>query len=183
MKKLSIDNSVKRMDETLSIRPADLDDINTIGFLAQQIWPDTYGSILPAEQLQYMMNLFYSPASLRRQMVDEHHRFVLVENSDEAIGFASWSSTDDPGVYKLHKIYFLPGQQGKGLGRSVLQFIFGEISPEGARILRLNVNRYNKARQFYERVGFAVTKEEDVPIGSGYFMNDFVMEIPVPAQP
>ena len=169
------------MDERLSIRPADLDDINTIGFLAQQTWPDTYGKILSAEQMQYMMNLFYSPASLRRQMVDEHHHFVLVEQGEDAIGFASWSTTPDPGIYKLHKIYFLPGQQGKGLGRSLLQFIFGEIAPEGARALRLNVNRNNKARQFYERMGFAVTKEEDVPIGNGYFMNDYVMEIAVPA--
>ena len=31
------------MDTTLSIRPGELDDINTIGFLAQQIWPVTYG--------------------------------------------------------------------------------------------------------------------------------------------
>ena len=168
------------MDERLTIRPAGLDDINTIGFLAQQIWPDTYGKILGAEQLKYMLNLFYSPASLRRQMVDEHHSFVLIEQDEDAIGFASWSATPEPGVYKLHKIYFLPGQQGKGLGRSILQFIFGDIAPQGAKTLRLNVNRYNKARQFYERMGFSVTKEEDVPIGKSYFMNDYVMEIAVP---
>ncbi len=180
MNNLSIDKTVKTMDERLSIRPADLDDINTIGFMAQQIWPDTYGKILSAEQQRYHLNLFYSPASLRRQMVDEHHRFVLVEQGEEAIGFASWSATTEPGVFKLHKIYFLPGQQGKGLGRLVLQFIFGEIRPDGAKTLRLNVNRYNKARQFYERMGFTVTKEEDVPIGNGYFMNDYVMEIAVP---
>jgi GNAT superfamily N-acetyltransferase len=173
--------SVKRIDESLSIRPADLDDLNTIGFLAQQIWPDTYGNILSPEQLEYMMKLFYSPASLRRQMVDDHHTFVIVEKDEEAIGFASWA-TAEPGVVKLHKIYFLPGQQGKGLGKSMLQFIFTAIRPEGAKTLRLNVNRYNKARQFYERMGFTVTKEEDVPIGNDYFMNDYVMEMAVPAQ-
>jgi diamine N-acetyltransferase len=167
------------MDETLSIRPADLDDINTIGFLAQQIWPDTYGNILSPEQLQYMMVLFYSPAALRRQMVEDRHRFLLLEEGDEAIGFASWGS-EEAGVFKLHKIYVLPGQQGKGLGRSLLQFIFEDIRPRGAEYLRLNVNRYNKARQFYERMGFVVVREEDVPIGDGYYMNDYVMEIAVP---
>jgi GNAT superfamily N-acetyltransferase len=167
------------MDELLSIRPADLDDINTIGFLAQQIWPDTYGDILAPEQLQYMMTLFYSPAALRRQMVEDRHRFLLVEQGDEAIGFASWGA-EEAGVFKLHKIYVLPGQQGKGLGRSLLQFIFDDIRPHGAEYLRLNVNRYNKARQFYERMGFAVVGEVDVPIGEGYFMNDYVMEIAVP---
>ncbi len=168
------------MDETLSIRPGELEDINTIGFLAQQIWPEAYGAILPAEQLRYMLNLFYSPASLRKQMVEQQHQFLIVEDEEEAIGFASWSATTEPGVYKLHKLYVLPGQQGKGLGRALLLYIFEAIQPEGAVILRLNVNRYNKARQFYEKMGFAVVKEEDVAIGDNYFMNDYVMEIKVP---
>lgn len=168
------------MDETISIRPGDLDDINAIGFLAQQIWPETYGEIVPGEQLQYMLNLIYSPSSLRRQMLEEKHQFLLVEEAEEEIGFAAWSATEEPGVYKLHKLYVLPGRQGKGLGRSMLEFIYQSIRPEGARALRLNVNRYNKARQFYERMGFAVIGEEDVPIGNGYFMNDYVMEAPVP---
>jgi diamine N-acetyltransferase len=167
------------MEETLSIRPGDLEDINTIGFLAQQIWPDTYRDILSPEQMQYMMNLFYSPASLRGQMVEEHHQFLIVEQEEEAIGFASWSAATEAGIFKLHKIYVLPGRQGKGLGRALLQFIFDAIRPEGATSLRLNVNRYNKARQFYERMGFAVIREEDIDIGKGYFMNDYVMEIPV----
>jgi GNAT superfamily N-acetyltransferase len=168
------------MDETLLIRPADLDDINTIGFLAQQIWPDTYGGILPPEQLKYMLKLIYSPRSLRRQMVDERHQFLIVEQTEEPIGFASWSVTSEPGIFKLHKLYVLPGRQGKGLGKTLLQFIFETIRPEGATRLRLNVNRFNKARQFYERMGFAVVGEEDIDIGHGYFMNDFIMEIAVP---
>jgi len=168
------------MDESLSIRPGDLDDINTIGFLAQQTWPDTYGQILSAEQLQYMLNLFYSPAALRRQMLDEKQQFLVVERGEEPIGFAAWSATAEPGVFKLHKLYVLPGGQGKGLGRGMLQYIFDAIRPEGAKQLRLNVNRYNKARQFYERMGFTVIGEVDVPIGQGYFMNDFIMETAVP---
>ena len=172
-------NNEKRIDDSLSIRPADLDDINTIGFLAQQIWPSTYGGILEPEQLEYMLKLIYSPASLRRQMIDEHHQFVIVEQGEEAIGFASWSKTKEKGVFKLHKLYVLPGQQGKGLGRTLLQYLFGEIRPAGGKKLRLNVNRYNRAKQFYERLGFAVVGEEDVPIGNNYFMNDYIMEADV----
>jgi GNAT superfamily N-acetyltransferase len=168
------------MDETLLIRPADLDDINIIGFLAQQIWPATYGDILSAEQLKYMLKQIYSPRALRRQMVNEHQQFLIVEQAEEPIGFASWSAMPVPGVYKLHKLYVLPGRQGKGMGRTLLQVIFDAIRPEGATKLRLNVNRYNKARQFYERMGFTVIGEEDIDIGHGYFMNDYIMEIPVP---
>lgn len=158
------------------IRFAEPDDINIIGFLAQQIWPHTYGEIVEPAQLDYMMNLMYSPAALKRQIKDDHQRFLIVEDEEEAVGFASFSPVAEPGIYKLHKIYVLPGQQGRGVGKAILDFILDEIKPEGARVLQLNVNRYNKARDFYERMGFAVIREEDIDIGGGYFMNDYVME-------
>ena len=170
---------MKKTDEPLSIRPADLDDINTIGFLAQQIWPSTYSEIVPADHLQYMLNLFYSPAALRRQMIDEHQQFLILEQGEDAIGFASWAPLGESGVFKLHKLYVLPGQQGKGLGRMILQYIFNDIRPAGGKRLRLNVNRYNKAREFYERMGFVVIGEEDVDVGNNVFMIDYIMEVAV----
>jgi GNAT superfamily N-acetyltransferase len=127
-----------------------------------------------------MLNLFYSPASLRKQMVEDRQQFLILEEAEEPIGFASWSTLPEPGIFKLHKLYVLPGRQGKGLGKTMLQFIYDAIRPEGATKLRLNVNRYNNARQFYEKMGFVVVKEEDVPIGNNYFMIDYVMEAPVP---
>ncbi|HEX9514529.1 MAG TPA: GNAT family N-acetyltransferase [Puia sp.] len=162
------------MNSTLSIRFAELDDINTIGWLAQQTWPETYGEILSPEQLQYMLNLFYSPASLRRQILEDKHNFLMVELDEEPIGFASWAPLAEPGVYKLHKIYVLPGTQGKGMGKAILNFIYEDI--KGARALRLNVNRHNKACRFYEKMGFSIIGEEDIDIGNNYQMNDYVME-------
>jgi GNAT superfamily N-acetyltransferase len=167
------------MEQSLSFRFADLDDINAIGFLAQQIWPVTYGHIVAPQQLDYMLKLFYSPASLRRQMTEDKHRFLMLEEEEEPIGFASWAPAEEPGVFKLHKLYVQTGRQGKGMGKIMLHFIFDDVRARGAKTLRLNVNRYNKARRFYEKMGFSVVREEDVPIGSDYFMNDYVMEVPV----
>jgi len=167
------------METSFSFRFADLDDINTIGFLAQQIWPVTYGDILTSQQLGYMLQLLYSPTSLRRQMKEEKQQFLMVEEEDEPIGFAAWAPTGEPGVFKLHKLYVQTGRQGKGMGKAILQFIMDDIREKGAKTLRLNVNRYNKAIQFYERMGFSIVGEEDVPIGNNYFMNDYVMEVPV----
>ena len=41
----------------------------------------------------------------------------------------------------------------------------------------LNVNKYNKARFFYEKLGFVVSKDEVIDIGNGYVMDDYVMEL------
>jgi diamine N-acetyltransferase len=182
-------NNTINMDSTLSIRFADLEDINTIGFLAQQIWPKTYQEILTPDRLSYMLNLFYSPVSLRRQMAEDKHSFLVAEEDEEPMGFASWSEIAGSGVvgsdavgtgvFKLHKLYVLPGRQGKGLGKAILEFILEDIRSQGATVLRLNVNRHNKARQFYEKMGFSVTGEEDVDIGNGHFMDDYIMELPI----
>ena len=59
----------------------------------------------------------------------------------------------------------------------MLQFIINEISKEGVKYLELNVNRENKAIGFYKKLGFTIIAEEDIPIGNGFFMNDYVMQI------
>jgi ribosomal protein S18 acetylase RimI-like enzyme len=164
------------MNDELVIRSADIDDIATIGYLAQQIWPGTYGAILSSEQLQYMMDLIYSPDSLQQQMVKHKHIFLLAELEEEPVGFASYSPLKEAGVYKLHKLYVHPKTQGKGLGKALVDFIIEQLPTPGATSLLLNVNRHNKAKQFYEKLGFEVIREENVDIGHDYFMNDYVME-------
>lgn len=58
----------------------------------------------------------------------------------------------------------------------IIDHVINDISSKDAASLGLNVNRYNKAKGFYERLGFNVIGEENIPIGNGYFMNDYVME-------
>jgi diamine N-acetyltransferase len=164
------------MHNELTIRYADDDDINTIGFLAHQIWPAAYGAIISAGQIEYMLNLFYAPLSLKDQMTRQKHRFLLAEADETALGFASYSHLGN-NIYKLHKLYVMPATQGKGVGKALLDFITGEIKPLGAVALQLTVNRFNRALQFYEKVGFHKLREEVTDIGNGFVMDDYIMEL------
>ena len=58
----------------------------------------------------------------------------------------------------------------------MIDYIIEEIKKENATALRLNVNRQNNALSFYKHLGFKIINEEDIDIGNGYFMNDYVME-------
>ncbi|HQW45417.1 MAG TPA: GNAT family N-acetyltransferase, partial [Chitinophagaceae bacterium] len=82
----------------------------------------------------------------------------------------------EPSIFKLHKIYVLTSQQGKGTGRFLIDYIISQIRPMGATSLQLQVNRDNAAKSFYEKLGFVILKEADFDIGNGYFMRDYVME-------
>lgn len=163
------------MEETLVIRNADLDDINTIGYLAHEIWPVAYGQIISDAQLQYMLQWMYSPQSLLQQMRDGH-QFFIAEQALEPLGFAALSQVD-PQTTKLQKLYVLPSQQGKGIGRALLDVVREEAKARGSRHLILQVNRQNPAFHFYQTYGFYVIGEEDFDIGNGFFMNDYVMQL------
>ncbi|MFT3908181.1 MAG: GNAT family N-acetyltransferase [Ferruginibacter sp.] len=162
----------------LEIKKAGTESIGIIRQLTHTIWPDAYKEILTPEQLSYMLELIYSDPSLTNQIETLQHRFIIVEDNGMPVGFASYSPKQ-PGnnsTFRLHKLYVLPNQQGKGTGKFLLNHIIDEIKHSGAKTLELNVNRHNKALHFYNKMGFTISREEDIDIGSGYFMNDYVME-------
>jgi ribosomal protein S18 acetylase RimI-like enzyme len=158
----------------LSIRNASVDDVQLIRELTFRVWPQTYASIISPQQIDYMLEMMYSEESLKEQMKDGS-RFIIAEEGEEPVGFASFGEIK-PTVFKLHKIYILPSQQGKGTGNFVIEYIINEILKQEATTLQLQVNRNNKAKSFYERLGFVVIEEADFDIGNGWFMNDYVME-------
>ncbi len=159
----------------ITIEDAGPEDIPVIRSLAERIWAATYSSILSKEQLDYMMEMIYSKAALSNQMDTLHHQFLLVYEEKEPVGFAAYAATPEPGIYKLHKIYVSPELQGKGIGRLIIDEVIMRTKSMGATILELNVNRHNKARSFYEKLGFTIHDKVDIPIGNGYFMNDYVL--------
>ncbi|MEO8820029.1 MAG: GNAT family N-acetyltransferase [Ginsengibacter sp.] len=161
----------------IEIRAAKIGDLETIQNLAYKIWPAAYLDILGQQQLDYMLDKIYSLNSLENQFVVLKHRFIILKEDTVPIGFASYSPHEDSPVYHLNKIYVLPGQQGKNLGKQLLTYIISQIKKSGATSLQLNVNRHNKALHFYEKQGFTIIRNEDIDIGSGYFMNDYVMEL------
>lgn len=163
----------------IEINPATITDLPIIQQLAFDIWPSAYLKILGREQLDYMLEKFYSLSSLQQQLTVLNHRFILAVENEIPIGFASFSAHKDSSVFHLNKIYVLPNQQGKNIGKKMLDYIISEIINLGAKSLQLNVNRHNKAFRFYEKQGFSIIASEDIDIGSGYFMNDFVMELPL----
>ena len=160
------------------IEPATLNDIPTIIQLAEATWEPTYRFIISREQIDYMYRVIYTPASLKRQMAEQHHSFLLAYVAGEPAGFASFSplpaEEDGEAGFKLHKIYVLPTRQGQGLGVHLIEAVENAARQTGGKFLDLNVNRYNPAIAFYERRGFARHREVDVPIGP-YFMNDYIM--------
>lgn len=157
------------------IRKATPDDIETIRDIAEKTWRHTYSPILEQEQIDYMLSEIYSADTIALQLQHDTQTYLLLTEDDKPVAFAGYAPRDEaPAIIKLHKLYCLPETQGKGYGKILINEVINKTLESGKRTLDLNVNRYNKAKDFYEKMGFVIAYEEDIPIGK-YWMNDYVM--------
>jgi N-acetylglutamate synthase-like GNAT family acetyltransferase len=157
------------------IRKATVNDIDTILQIADTTWWATYSAILEREQIEFMLAEIYSAEKIEKQVSDNLQTYLLLEEEGTPVAFAAYSPRDEnPDIYKLHKLYCLPQTQGKGYGKILINEIAEKTREAGKKVLELNVNRYNQAKSFYEKMGFVIAYEEDIAIGP-YWMNDYVM--------
>jgi len=161
----------------IQITVATKQDYTLIQQIAHQTWPETFGSILSAAQIAYMLEMMYSIPALTEQIEENGYIFLLAKDEEKYLGFAAYELFyQNLSKTKLHKIYILPEAQGKGVGKLLINRV-AEIAVQNQNeVLSLNVNRNNPAINFYEKLGFTKVAEEDIPIGQGFLMEDFVME-------
>lgn len=161
----------------ITIAKATVADLNNITEIAHKTWPLTYGEILSPAQLEYMLNAFYSDAALRAN-IEYGHDFILAKEDDICLGFASFEHYyQNKNATKIHKIYILPETQGKGIGKLLIDSIAQFAKENDATTtLLLNVNRFNKALTFYQKLGFEIIEVIDIELEYGYLMEDYVME-------
>jgi len=157
------------------IREATAEDASLIQSMAEEIWYPTYSPILSQEQIRYMLDYIYDLQTITSQIVEKKQTYLLLYHQEQLVGFCAFAPrSENLEVYKLHKLYCLVSTKGKGFGKALSQEVERRVMAAGKSIVELNVNRFNPAKGFYERMGYEVVYEEDIPIGE-YWMNDFVM--------
>jgi N-acetylglutamate synthase-like GNAT family acetyltransferase len=158
----------------MTIRKAAESDIPAISELAEKIWWPSYRNIISDEQISFMLNGMYSAKSLLEQM-HSGVEFLIVERDNLPLAFAGFSETDTENqVFKLHKLYVLPTEQGRGTGRKLIEHVSSLAKAKGGNILELNVNRGNPAHHFYSKIGFDIYQTVDINYHH-FVLNDYVM--------
>lgn len=158
------------------IREASSLDFPIIQNIAHQTWPETYGQILSKVQLDFMLNKFYALDYLQLNL-NNNHIFYIIEENEIPIGFIGIEHNCEGKLStKIHKIYILSNNQGKGIGKLAIDFVMDLSKQNNSKTLILNVNRFNKAIVFYQKMDFKIIQEVNIEIGNGYLMEDFVMQ-------
>lgn len=158
----------------MNIRTAADQDIPAIHELAEEIWWPAYRNIISDEQISFMLDNMYSENALQEQMI-EGIQFLLAERDNAPVAFAGYSLIDsETPVFKIHKLYVLPSEQGKGTGKKLIEHMSSIAKAMNCMVLELNVNRGNPAQGFYLKVGFEIHNTVDIPYHQ-FVLNDYVM--------
>lgn len=155
------------------IKELEKNEMHQIRQLALRIWPKSFEEILSSSQIEYMLEMMYALPILEKDF-DRGVQFFILKVDENNAGFAAIEKKEKHS-FKLHKIYLDQKLHGMGLGKILLKAMEQEVKNRGGIQLFLNVNRHNKAIAFYKSQGYQVINEEDIEIGNGYYMNDYVM--------
>ncbi len=157
----------------LQIIRAEHGDVGVIQQLAHKIWWAHYPEIIGEQQVEYMLERFYSLDALAKQMA-EGQVFYLIQSEMMDMGFVAFTALGE-GRYFINKFYVDVDQHNQGIGTATFAALLDEI--KDAQEIQLQVNRMNyKPINFYFKLGFVIDRVADFDIGDGYFMNDFVMK-------
>ena len=161
----------------MNIKLLSVEDLIIVRQLAFSTWPDTFKEILSKEQINYMLEWMYNLKTLSDQ-VKLGQQFYVYEDNSVPKGFIgielNYLKTNQ---LKIQKLYVLPQLQGEGIGKMLIDKAIQVAHQNGICELILNVNRFNKAVGFYKHIGFTVSYEENIDIGNGYLMEDYVMSL------
>jgi GNAT superfamily N-acetyltransferase len=151
-------------------------DIETVANLAQEIWNEHFTPIIGQAQVNYMLEEFQSPSSIRKQ-ISSGHIYLLAQQNNRNIGYAGLIPDNEKPALQLSKFYLLQQVRGQGLGRELMHYIEAFCQNWQITHIWLTVNRHNAAPiAIYKKMGFIRTDEVIQDIGADYVMDDFIME-------
>ncbi len=146
------------------VRRARVEDADAIERVRTDTWRDAYRGLMPGSLLD---RLGYDATRRRSLMAaSPSHQFALVaEDGTAVVGFCLGGrsrATDDPFQGEVYAIYVIPEQQGRGIGRALMEAAAKELVDRDLRSMIIWVLRENApSRRFYERMGGEWVRDEE----------------------
>lgn len=159
-------------------------DQQQLALIAGEIWRGYWPAIIGEAQTEYMIEMFQSFEAIKHHMAEEDYEYWLLvaTEGDEApvkhiVGFTGGRSENETNRFFISKVYLYPEARGHGFARRVMEFYEDLCFARGHDAMYLTVNKHNELGiRAYKGTGFAVIDSVETDIGSGFVMDDYVME-------
>jgi len=153
-----------------TIRKVQPGDESTLAYIQTESWKSAFKGILKADILERCTNI-EKATSMYKSLLDENKGngyIQFVDGKPHCIAY--WDAARDETMKdkaELICIHSLPGNWGKGYGRSMMERVLEDIKAQGFNEVYLWVFTENyRARRFYEYNGFTCTDKIQPALGT-----------------
>ena len=151
-------------------------ELREIAILAEEIWHECFVGIISAGQIDYMVEKYQSFVAMKNQTETQDYYYMKVRNDGILCGYIGVKPENDDRFF-LSKLYLHESARGQGTASLMLAKVFEEARNAGKKSVYLTVNKYNThAIEVYRKTGFVTIESVVTDIGSGYVMDDYIME-------
>lgn len=161
---------------TIAISPLREDEIEAVCALAGTVWRHHYPAIIGMAQIEYMLAQRYAPALVREELAKSDIWWDVLGEHGTIVAFASCVAGTG-GEVKLDKLYVHPTHQRRGHGGALIEHACTRAARLAYGQMSLAVNKRNtSAIAAYAKYGFEIREAVVKDIGSGFVMDDYIME-------
>ncbi len=151
------------------------ENIKDLADLASEIWHEYWVELLAPEQIDYMVEKFQSEKAMNEQIKNENYIYFYILKDGEKAGYIGMSHKED-GLF-LSKLYIKKEYRHKGLGTKAFDFIKEYAKSCNYDKITLTVNKENENTiRAYDKWGFKTIDAVVTDIGSGFVMDDYIMQ-------
>lgn len=160
------------------VKAKNLEDIKKISILAYEIWHEYWTCILSNEQIDYMVDKFQSFDVMQKQIKNENYLYFFLVVDKDILGYCGISPRED--YLFLSKLYLKKEYRHLGYGAKAFNQIVELSKKLNYKTIRLTVNKNNtNTINAYLKYGFKIVDAVVTDIGSGFVMDDYIMDYSV----
>ncbi len=156
----------------LTYQKVEKQNIEELASLASSIWHEYWTCLLSPEQIDYMVKNFQSAHAMKNQIENENYTYYFIIQNGQKAGYFGISDKKD--YLFLSKLYIKKDFRHKGIGTQAFEEI--KRLANGKKV-QLTVNKQNiNSINAYKKWGFKTIDAVVTDIGSGFVMDDYIME-------
>ena len=175
------------MADSITIRPATLQDAESVAQLSAQTFREAFAKDSKAEDIDAYITDTFAIARIQTELSNSESWFLLAfsEKAQALIGYAKLrAGTIEPCVtgplpVELERLYIIQAMIGEGVGAKLIQASLNRAKALGYKTIWLGVWEHNlRAIAFYKRWAFETVGSHPFHVGSDN-QTDFVMARPL----
>ncbi len=159
--------------------------IRQLACMANSIWHEYWPSRIGADQTDYMVEQYQSLEALLRDIRHGNYEYWILVEEDQGtnriVGYTGGHVEEETNRFFISKIYLYANERGRGFATRTISFYDQLCAERGLRAMYLTVNKENElALRAYRAKNFVQIDATVSDIGSGFVMDDYIMERATP---